>query len=73
MTRIALAIAEKSQGPEHPATGTRLNNLAGLLEAQGDYAQAEPLFRRALAIAEKAQGPAHPETGRSLNNLAGLL
>ena len=73
MTRIALAIAEKAQGPEHPLTGTSLDNLAGLLEAQGDYAQAEPLYRRALAIAEKAQGPEHPVTGTSLNNLAVLL
>jgi tetratricopeptide (TPR) repeat protein len=44
-----------------------------LLEAQGDYAAAEPLYRRALAIAEKAQGPEHPSTGTILNNLAGLL
>jgi tetratricopeptide (TPR) repeat protein len=50
-----------------------MNNLAGLLQAMGDYAAAEPLYRRALAIAEKAQGPEHPETGVRLGNLAGLL
>jgi tetratricopeptide (TPR) repeat protein len=43
------------------------------LEAKGDYAEAEPLYRRALAIAEKAQGPEHPDTGISLSNLAVLL
>ena len=51
----------------------RLNGLALLLKATGDYAAAEPLYRRALAIAEKAQGPEHPSTGTSLNNLALLL
>jgi tetratricopeptide (TPR) repeat protein len=44
-----------------------------LLRAQGDYAGAEPLFRRALAITEKALGPEHPSTGKALNNLALLL
>ena len=38
----------------------------------GDYAKAEPLYRRALAIHEKALGPEHPATATSLNNLAVL-
>ena len=38
----------------------------------GDYAKAEPLYRRALAIREKALGPEHPDTADSLNNLAGF-
>ena len=38
-----------------------LNNLAMLYEAQGRYADAEPLFKRALAIREKALGPDHPD------------
>jgi tetratricopeptide (TPR) repeat protein len=73
MARLSLAIAEKAQGPEHPDTGERLNNLAILLQAKGDYVAAEPLYRRALAIAEKALGPEHPSTGASLDNLALLL
>ena len=68
----ALAIAEKAQGPEHPWTGTSLNNLALLYHAMGQYARAEPLYVRALAIAEKALGPEHPSTGTRLNNLAAL-
>ena len=36
----------------------------------GDYAKAEPLYKRALAIREKALGPDHPDTAQSLNNLA---
>jgi tetratricopeptide (TPR) repeat protein len=71
--RSALAIAEKTLGPNHPDTAGSLNNLAGLLESKGDYAGAEPLYRRALAIAEKTLGPNHPNTATALDNLAGLL
>jgi tetratricopeptide (TPR) repeat protein len=71
--RTALAIAEKTLGPDHPDTAGSMNNLAGLLELQGDYAGAEPLYRRALAIAEKTLGPDHPNTAMALDNLAGLL
>jgi tetratricopeptide (TPR) repeat protein len=39
-----------------------LNNLAGLYDSQGKYAEAEPLYQRALAISEKALGPDHPHT-----------
>ena len=38
----------------------------------GDYARAEPLYRRALKICEKALGPDHPNTATILNNLAAL-
>ena len=38
------------------------------LRAQGNYAEAEPLYQRALAIREKALGPEHPDTAASLNN-----
>jgi tetratricopeptide (TPR) repeat protein len=42
-------------GPDHSNVGTALNNLAGLYQAQGRYAEAEPLYRRSLAIREKAR------------------
>jgi tetratricopeptide (TPR) repeat protein len=71
--REALAFSEQAQGPEHPSTGTTLNNLAGLLYHMGDYAGAKPLLERALAISEKANGPEHPTTGIHLNNFAELL
>ncbi|MGH9656926.1 MAG: tetratricopeptide repeat protein, partial [Bryobacteraceae bacterium] len=56
-----------------PNTATSLNSLASLLKSKGDYAGAEPLYRRALAIRQKALGPDHPDTATSLNNLAELL
>jgi tetratricopeptide (TPR) repeat protein len=69
----ALAIREKALGPDHTDTGATVNNLAGLLQDQGDLAAARPLYERALAICEKALGPEHPNTAASLNNLANLL
>jgi Tfp pilus assembly protein PilF len=45
--RRALAIDEKSLGPEHPNVAIRLNNLAELLSATNRLAEAEPLYRRA--------------------------
>jgi tetratricopeptide (TPR) repeat protein len=73
LLRDALAICEKTLGPEHRDTAGSLNNLAGLLQAQGDFTGARPLFERALAISEKTLGPEHPETAMWLNNLALLL
>ena len=43
--------------PDHPEVGTSLNNLAGLYEGQGRYAEAEPLYKRTVTITEKALGP----------------
>ena len=56
LMRRALAIDEKSSGPDHPNVAIRLNNLARLLQATNRLAEAEPLFRRALAIFEKSLG-----------------
>jgi tetratricopeptide (TPR) repeat protein len=47
--------------------------MAGLLQSQGKYEDALPLYQRALAIREKALGPDHPKTATSLNNMAELL
>ena len=68
----ALAIREKARGPGHPDVARSLNNLAMLYQAQGRYAQAEPLLKRALAIREKAFAPDHPDVALSLNNLAAI-
>ena len=62
--RRALAIDEKSYGPEHPDVARDLNNLAQLLQATNRLGEAEPLMRRALAIDEKSFGPEHPERGQ---------
>ena len=59
-------------GPNHPDVAKSLSNLAQLYRNLGDYAQAEPLYKRSLATLEKALGPDHPDVAISLNNLAQL-
>jgi tetratricopeptide (TPR) repeat protein len=49
------------------------DTLGELLQAQGDYKGARPLFERALAIREKMCGPVHTATAQTLTNLASLL
>lgn len=53
VAQAALKVAEQNVGPEHPDVATSLNNLAALYDKQGDYAKAEPLYKRSLAIWEK--------------------
>ncbi len=69
----ALAIYEKTLGPDHPNTALSLNNLGALLRAMGDLAGARPFYERALAIREKVLGPNHPDIATSLNSLGRLL
>jgi tetratricopeptide (TPR) repeat protein len=73
LMRRALAIDEKSLGPDHPNVAIRVNNLASLLQDTNRLAEAEPLMRRALVIDEKSFGPDHPSVAIDLNNLALLL
>jgi len=71
-SREVFSLCEKTLGADHLHTVVALNNLAGLLEAEGEYTSAKPLYERALSICEKTLGPYHPHTATSLNNLAGL-
>jgi tetratricopeptide (TPR) repeat protein len=66
----AIAIGEKTLGPEHPNLAIRLNNLAALYWNRGKYAEAEPLYQRVIGIDEKVLGPEHPGLAIDLNNLA---
>ena len=59
-------------GFEFSEAARMLNQAGYYLRERGQYAEAEPLYRRALAIVEKAVGPEHPNTAASLNNLAAL-
>src|SRR5262249_47949660 len=71
--RRALAIFEKSLGPEHPDVARGLHNLAVLLPVTNRLSEAEPLYRRAPAINATSLGPEHPDVATDLNNLALLL
>ena len=50
-----------------------MNNLAGLRESQGRYAEAEHIHRQNLQLLEKTVCKEHPFTLASMNNLAALL
>jgi tetratricopeptide (TPR) repeat protein len=54
-------------------TALVLNNLASLLQAKGDYAAAEALYRRALAIFQKPLGEDRPNTRKARGNLENFL
>ena len=71
VAKKALELAEES-GPNNVNVATSLNSLALLYKAQGEYALAEPLYKRSLKIYEKALGPDHPSVATSLENLASL-
>jgi tetratricopeptide (TPR) repeat protein len=73
LARRALALRREVLGERHRDTATSLDNLAGLLKAQGDSAAARPLYEQALAIRKAVLGERHPDTAQSLNNLAALL
>lgn len=62
---------EKVAG-KHLDVATILNNLGFIHHKQGQYAQAEPLYKRALAICEKSLGIDHPTARITRDNLAGL-
>jgi tetratricopeptide (TPR) repeat protein len=69
----ALAMRERVFGSEHSAVASSLNQLATLLQYDGDLAAARLLFERALAIYEKADGPEDFSTAACLGNLGLLL
>jgi len=69
----ALAITEKTQGPDHPEVAPILQNLGALAQSEGKYKQAEELYRRSLAILEKTLGPEHADVAYPLNNLGKLF
>jgi tetratricopeptide (TPR) repeat protein len=71
--RRALAIFEKTFGPEHYEVASNLHNLAAVLCTRGDLDEAEKLYRRALVIKEKLLGEDSPDAALTLNNLGALL
>jgi tetratricopeptide (TPR) repeat protein len=74
--RRALAIDEKSFGPDHSNVARGLNNLAGLLRDTNRLAEAEPLYRRALRIFVEfgyRTGHEHPHFRTAIDNYAGLI
>jgi Flp pilus assembly protein TadD len=50
-----------------------MNNLAGMLWAQGDHAAARKLQEQVLEARRRVLGQEHPNTLTAMNNLAGML
>src|SRR4051794_32411438 len=46
----ALELARQAFSPRHPDTLTSMNNLARVLDRQGRYGAAEPLYRETLQL-----------------------
>jgi len=62
--------ARQRLGETHNEFAVALSWRARLYREQGQFADAEPLYKRALAITEKALGPDHLEVSGRLNSLA---
>ncbi len=66
----ALALLERSKGPDHPDVGSVLNNTANVYKSLGNYPRAIELHTRVHEMWEKSLGPYHGRTVLSLGNLA---
>jgi tetratricopeptide (TPR) repeat protein len=69
----AVRVRESDQASDPRVLAQGLTNLATCYAAQGNYAQAEPLYRRALVIFEQAGWSEKPETLSTLELYALLL
>ncbi len=65
----ALAIDEKTHGPDHPAVATDLNHLGLVFWDLQDLDSAKYSYEQALRIDEAANGPDHPTVATDVNNL----
>jgi tetratricopeptide (TPR) repeat protein len=68
----AIAAEEAAHGRSTPAVARELVDLAGLLRADGRYAEAQALCERALIIEDQALGRKDPETIRTARELAAI-
>ena len=69
----SLAIAEKAPGTEAHHIAHLLHKFAFTLGTLGDFATAEPLYRRTLAIREKSHGQEDGFSRAIRSNLLNLL
>ena len=71
--RRALAVTEKTWGPDHPETASTMGMLAKLLQAMGNFSGAQLLMTRAFNVAAKTLGENHPTTVDMKSTLNGLM
>ena len=68
----ALAIDEKTYGPDHPDVARDVNTLGVVLRASGDPQGARVQYQRALRILQEFLGDDHPNTVLVRNNMRSL-
>lgn len=68
--RHAVAIRKRLYGSEHPDTAADMAALAALIDGQGRYVEAEPLYRYALTVFERHER--YSDIAAATNNLAVL-
>src|SRR5574337_2041099 len=71
--RAALAIQQRSLGPDDPAIASTLHQLASVAIYRDRLAEADSLHRQALAIRERSLGPDDSLTGDSHALLGAVL
>jgi tetratricopeptide (TPR) repeat protein len=69
LLKRVLAFQEREYGREALETAYALDELAGLYEAQRNYAAAVPLYERSLAIYRSIDNPNAKVVTRKLNEL----
>jgi eukaryotic-like serine/threonine-protein kinase len=69
----AVAIQQRTLGPEHPDTLRSMTTLANILSDEGHDDDAEKLMRHTLELERKVLGPRNPATLRAVNALAATL
>lgn len=73
LLRLALDQQVGALGPDHRALAPTLNNLAMMLERQGETAEAERCYRRAYAVARQGAPADDPQVVVSRANLVAFL
>jgi len=68
----ALALFERTLGPDHPSVARTLANLGKVDRTSGRYAEARGYLERAVAIIERGQGLDHPNLAGALTSLGGV-
>jgi tetratricopeptide (TPR) repeat protein len=69
----ALAIREKTLGPDDPAMAESIKGLATVYLKLGQPAKALPLYERALSLTEALSNPKQEDLVEALNGLASAL
>ena len=63
LARSVREVREKYLGTDHQDTIAAMKRLGQLLDAQGNFRDAQPLLRTTLGLTNKVLGENHPESG----------